>query len=643
MDLSVIIVNYNVQCFLQQCLASVFLASEGIDMEAWVVDNGSVDGSVEMVRQQFPQVHLIANNDNPGFAKANNQALREATGDYLLLLNPDTLVERDTFRKCLDFMHEHTDCGGLTVKMIDGKGKYLKESKRGFPSPETSFYKICGLTNIFPHNKRISSYYLGHLSEDETNEIDILPGAYLMISRRAYDKVGGLDESFFMYGEDIDYSWRIKLAGFKNYYLPSARIIHYKGESTKKGSLNYVYTFYNAMAIFAKKYFSGNGAKFYNILINIAIWVRASFSFLERLLQRLIVPSLDFIFALGGFVAIKQLWAIGNYNVSYYPPFYTWIVLPLYVLILMAGGWLVGGYDKPVKLWRMTRGMALGALALFVFYSLVNETMRYSRAILLLGAAWSITIVVLLRLGLSALNIQGYALRAKHRNVLIVGSDNEVDRVERLLCDIGIAPHFVGKVSTDKNADRLHYSATHINELIHYYNIDEITFCSKDVSIQEIINQMDSLKTTGVEFKIVPEESDNIIGSNAIYSSESLLAMDINTITTQLNCRNKRIFDIATSLIILTLSPIIFWIQKRKRSFFPHLFKVLIGKNSWVGYIAMDKEASSLPKIKEGVFSTADLMPRSQNFNIHRLNLLYAKSYKLSIDIAVLLKNIDNI
>ena len=242
MKLSIVIVNYNVKFFLEQCLVSVFEASEGIDTEVWVVDNNSVDGSVSMVREKFPQVHLIANSDNPGFSKANNQALRQITGEYALLLNPDTLVEKDTFRKCIDFMESHPDCGGLGVKMINGEGRYLPESKRGFPSPEVSFYKISGLIHLFPKSKRIARYYLGHLSEDETNEIEILPGAYLMIRKTVLDKIGLLDETFFMYGEDIDFSYRILLAGYKNYYLPSARIIHYKGESTKKGSMNYVYS-----------------------------------------------------------------------------------------------------------------------------------------------------------------------------------------------------------------------------------------------------------------------------------------------------------------------------------------------------------------------------------------------------------------
>lgn len=637
MDLSVIIVNYNVQYFLQQCLASVFEAGEDIDMEVWVVDNGSVDDSVDMVRHQFPQVHLIANSGNPGFARANNQALKQAGGDYLLLLNPDTLVEKDTFARCLDFMHSHPDCGGLGVKMINGKGKFLKESKRGFPSPEASFYKISGLIRLFPHHHRIAAYYMGHLPEDETNEIEILPGAYLMISRPAYDKVGGLDESFFMYGEDIDFSWRIRLAGFKNYYLPAARIIHYKGESTKKGSLNYVYTFYNAMAIFARKYFSGGCASFYNTLIRCAIWVRASISFVQRILCRIMVPLLDFLIAGGGFVLIKQLWAISNYNVNYYPASYTFVVLPLYVLVMMAVSWLAGGYEKPVRLGRIARGMAIGAFALLAFYSLVDETLRYSRVILVLGAVWSIASVLLLRLLYSVLNMQGYSFLPRHRNLLIVGKRKEAERVEHLLRDVGIAPNFVAKVALDDDKDYT-FSIGRLHDLIHYYKIDEVIFCSKDLSTQDIISYMAKLQTTGVEYKIAPGDSDYIIGSESINSSEDIYTVQIYSIAESLPRRNKRLLDIACALLLLLLSPLLLWCQHGRRHYFAHCWQVLAGCKSWVGYNPDDPDISELPVIKEGIFSPADLLPGAAKLNIHHLNLRYAKNYKLSTDLSILLK-----
>ncbi|MEG2337084.1 MAG: glycosyltransferase family 2 protein [Bacteroidales bacterium] len=249
-------VNYNVCSFLEQCLASVQKAISHLNVEIFVVDNNSVDGSVEMVKAKFPQVFCIDNKENVGFAKANNQAIRLAKGRYILLLNPDTVVEADTFDLCVAFMEETKDAGALGVKMLDGKGRFLPESKRGLPTPEVSFYKISGLSKLFPYSKRLGKYHLSYLDKDQIHSVDILSGAFMLLRTSVLEKIGLLDESFFMYGEDVDLSYRVLLGGYQNYYFPKTRIIHYKGESTKKGSLNYVIVFYRAMQIFAEKYFS---------------------------------------------------------------------------------------------------------------------------------------------------------------------------------------------------------------------------------------------------------------------------------------------------------------------------------------------------------------------------------------------------
>ena len=261
MKLSVVIVNYNVEHFLEQCLKSVFKAMDGIEGEVFVVDNHSVDGSVGMVKEKFPQAILIANKQNTGFSKANNQAIAVSKGQYVLLLNPDTVVEEDTFHTCIKFMDSHPDAGACGVKLIDGKGNYLPESKRGLPTPEVAFYKIFGLSTIFPKSKRFGKYHLGFLNAEETHEIEVLSGAFMFMRKEALDKSGFLDEAFFMYGEDIDLSYRITLSGYKVYYHPETRVIHYRGESTKKSSINYVFVFYQAMIIFARKHFSPNNAK----------------------------------------------------------------------------------------------------------------------------------------------------------------------------------------------------------------------------------------------------------------------------------------------------------------------------------------------------------------------------------------------
>ena len=254
-QLSIVIVNYNVKHFLEQVLYSVEAASQQLDVETWVVDNNSVDGSMEMVQEKFPWVKAIINKDNLGFSKANNQAIRQSNSRYVLLLNPDTVLQEDTLHKCIEYMDAHANVGGLGVRMIDGKGCFLPESKRGLPTPKAAFYKMSGLASIFPKSKEFGRYHMKYLSEWETNEVDVLAGAFMMLRSETLDKIGLLDEQFFMYGEDIDLSYRITLAGYNNVYFPETTIIHYKGESTKKKSVNYVRVFYNAMVLFAKKHY----------------------------------------------------------------------------------------------------------------------------------------------------------------------------------------------------------------------------------------------------------------------------------------------------------------------------------------------------------------------------------------------------
>jgi len=256
--LSVIIVNYNVKYFLEHCLNSVSKACNNIEAEIVVVDNASSDGSRSFLENRFPNVRFIWNESNLGFSKANNQALNSTAGEYTLFLNPDTIVPEDCFEKCLDFFAKHADCGAIGVKMIDGSGNFLKESKRSFPTPAASFYKLTGLHKLFPVSKRFAAYYAGHLSNSKTSSIEVLSGAFMMLSDKMLKRVKGFDEDFFMYGEDIDLSFRIKKTGFKNYYFAETTIIHFKGESTQKNNPEYAERFYGAMKLFVQKHYLDN-------------------------------------------------------------------------------------------------------------------------------------------------------------------------------------------------------------------------------------------------------------------------------------------------------------------------------------------------------------------------------------------------
>ncbi len=335
MKLSIIIVNYNVKYFLEQSLHSVRKAIKGLDVEVFVVDNNSVDGSIEMLLNKFHEVQTIANKNNVGFSKANNQGIKLAKGKYVLLLNPDTIVEEDTFSKIVQFMDEHQDAGGLGVKMVDGKGNFLPESKRGLPTPSVAFYKIFGLSRLFPKSRIFGKYHLGFLNREEIHEVDILSGAFMLLRKSVLDKIGLLDETFFMYGEDIDLSYRIIKAGYKNYYFPKTRIIHYKGESTKKSSVNYVIVFYRAMAIFAKKHFSAKNARLFSLLINLAVYFRAFLAIINRFFNRIALPLTDAILLFGGIISIKNYW---EHNVIFpyggeYPIEIVSVAIPLYIII----------------------------------------------------------------------------------------------------------------------------------------------------------------------------------------------------------------------------------------------------------------------------------------------------------------------
>lgn len=276
MKLSIVIVNYNVKYFLEQCLCSVRAAIAGLEAEVFVVDNHSTDGSIEYLRPRFPEVTFIENSDNPGFAKANNQAIRISQGEYVLLLNPDTVVGEDSLRTLCYFMDEHPEAGGIGVKMLEGHGQFLPESKRSFPSPWVSFCKIFGLSKFFPNSRLFARYSLPYLDREEIHSVEVLAGAFMLLRREALDKVGLLDEDFFMYGEDIDLSYRVVQGGYLNYYIPE-RLLHYKGESTKHGDIKYVKAFYGAMLIFYRKYYP-QASWLMSLLIQLAVFLKASLS-----------------------------------------------------------------------------------------------------------------------------------------------------------------------------------------------------------------------------------------------------------------------------------------------------------------------------------------------------------------------------
>ena len=654
MKLSIIIVNYNVSYFLEQCLQSVYAALKHVDAEVFVVDNHSVDNSVEMVQTKFPQVKLISNTENLGFSKANNQAIRLAEGEYVLLLNPDTVVEADTFEKIISFMDKTPDAGALGVKMVDGRGEFLPESKRGLPVPSVAFFKIFGLSKLFKKSKRFGHYHLTYLNPDEIHSVEVLSGAFMLLRQSVLDKIGLLDEDYFMYGEDIDLSYRVIKAGYKNYYYPETRIIHYKGESTKKGSLNYVFVFYRAMQIFAGKHFSNKNAFLFNAMINLAIWLRASLSIVKRLLFKVLVPLLDFLLIYAGTLGIALYWehAVFVDRGSHFPDFFLYLILPIYALVWTLSIYFANGYKKPVSIASVNQGIIGGTIFILLVYSLLSEDMRFSRAIIVFGAIWAFLATNLLRYIIKKLNLKNYPVGQKHNaRILIIGDEQETKRVSNLLNMTSLNNEFIGYINStaSEESKRPHFlgNISQLKDIIAIYRVGEVIFCGKNITAKEIIDIMSDTYNITLDYRIAPPESSYIIGSNSINASGDIYMMSLNSIGKKENRRKKYIFDSLISLFFFFLFPIFVWFVNRKKMFLRNIFLCLAGKKTWVGYcpIGDNDLLNALPQLKKGVLFPADALNLETYNNeiINQVNNLYARNYTLSNDLNIILKGFKNL
>lgn len=642
MDLTVVIVSYNVKYFLEQALHSTFKALEGIAGEVFVVDNNSADGSCEMVKRKFPQAILIENKQNTGFSKANNQAIQQAKGRYVLLLNPDTVVQEDSFKKCILFMDTHQDAGALGVKMIDGKGKFLPESKRSLPTPKVAFYKMFGFSTLFPKSKIFGQYHLGYLSNDEVHEVDVLSGAYMFIRKSVLDKIGYLDEEFFMYGEDIDLSYRITLAGYKNYYFPDTSIIHYKGESTKKTSVNYVFVFYRAMIIFAKKHYSQKNATLFSVLISFAIYIRAGISLVIRFFQKMHLFLMDMTVLYTIVYLTKLYWEVNHKFVEggSYPLRFMLINASVYTLMWLFGLYLAGAYEKIRSIAAIIKGTFWGLIAISILYAFAPETYRFSRAIIVLGSVGALLGAYINRLILYIIHFKKIDLSMSFNTTsIIVGSYKESNRVQELLIKAKINSKVAGYVATSDSetiGEDCLGKVEKLRDIVKIFKAEEIIFCSKDISTTQIIQWMGETGISGIQYKIVPEESTFIIGSNNKNTAGDFYAIDINmALSSPQLIRKKRLLDIFVSILLLPISPIVLLIVKNKPKFIQNLFNVLLGKKTWVGYFSTSNK-TELPKIKDGI-----LFPSSKTISVEpniaeKLNFIYAKTYAIEKDLFII-------
>lgn len=645
MDLSVIIVNYNVKALLEQTLLSVLKARQNLVMEVIVVDNQSADDSCDMVREKFPDLTLIANQENLGFSKANNQGIRIAKGRYILLLNPDTVISEDTLLKTVHFLDNTPNAGALGVRMIDGRGAFLPESKRGLPTPAVAFYKMSGLARLFPKSRTFGAYHLSYLDEKETNKVDILSGAFMMIRKSVLDEVGLLDESFFMYGEDIDLSYRIVKAGYDNYYFAETTIIHYKGESTKKHSINYVKIFYQAMAKFAAKHFSKQQGWWFGLCINLAIFARAAIALINRTFNALKLFLADFLLVFAGYYGLMRYWEIYNKFVigGFYPDVYIACHVPAYILLWLGGIALSGGYREPFKLSKTVRGVVFGSLALLAIYALLPENMRFSRALILLGSVWALLITVFLRLLTHFLRFGHLDTSASQLSqVLVVGSTEECKRVREILLNYPLRFKLLGFIKTKNDHSKGDWlgSSDNLPLLIEIYKANEIIFCASDISSAEIMHIMGQAGHSGVKYKIMPEKGAHIIGSNSKNTTGEFYSVDITpALSNKPVQQNKRLFDVLICFLLLPALPFLLFRYRFLGRVLQNWVACLRGSSTWVGYHPSPHNYD-LPGIKKGVFYVGqDLMSGIKDEQlIHNLNFIYAANYHWQNDLNILAK-----
>jgi GT2 family glycosyltransferase len=642
MDLTVVIVNYNVEHFLAQCLVSVERAvaaaeDAGYHVEICVVDNHSLDGSCAMVRKRFANVRLWELPENLGFSRANNLAVRATQGRWVLLLNPDTVVKEDGFIQVLRYADAHPRLGGMGVPMVDGQGRYLPESKRGLPDPWSAFCKITGLYRLAPRTRTFNRYYMGHIDRDQTAPIEILSGAYMLLRREALDQVGLLDETYFMYGEDIDLSWRLIQGGWENHYFAGTSIIHYKGESTKKGSLNYVLVFYKAMLIFTETHFAGRQAQLLSQTIRLAIYARAGLAIGSRLFARWGVFAGDWVLLWAGWML--TMWGYSRVTGIGYDERWAALAFAGYTGIWVASLAWMGGYERPWRLGTLLRAMAWATGGVLIGYALVPEDLRFSRAILLMGSVLAGISVLLIR---SSLHPKAWLRHGKQRR-LYVGSGAELERMVAMVraADLG-ANWPVGEQAwaldpggaEDAKSERwvggpqVVGGLEDLPEAIRIHRIQEVILSGRDVSAGQIIDAMSSAAARGVNFRIAWSDSEPLMGSGgpvAVPLTNLRRSLQMKSVQ-----RGKRLFDVLVSGLLLPVAPIL-WVTGR-RGWGRQAWGVMRGQRTWVGYAG---DGEGLPPIR-----TAVIRPQSEGDErmLRRMDLAYARDYRWTIDLSVVVQ-----
>jgi GT2 family glycosyltransferase len=664
-DISIVIVSYNVKEFLRGALKSVFHALESgkLTGEVFVVDNDSEDDSVRMVREEFPQVKLHALKENLGFGKANNIALREATGEYLLLLNPDTIVAEDTLEKMVEFMRAHPEAGMSGCKLLNADGSFQLSCRRGFPTPWASFTKLFGLSSLFPNSKLFAQYNLTYLSVNETYEVDALGGAFMLLSREAYEKTQGFDEDYFMYGEDLDLCFRVKKAGLAVYYAPVTATIHFKGESTKRSAINEVKVFYDAMHIFIKKNYGSSVV--FATLLRLGIFLRSLLAVVKKHRGAVLVMALDAL-AVSSSVLLASRFRFGYwFGLPHYDYPAALIVPPIVVVLAL---WVAKAYIPENR--RSARQLISGALISLIALSSLTyffKDFASSRSLLLLVSGIYLGLMIIARVGLKILDRIRYggehSAKPILRSTLIVGTDSEALRIAQLLSrsEIVLRYKVEGFVGRDLSSigeqvlphQQIVAAISTLPKYIREKKINEVIFASNALPYSEMLHVMQQVSeqnpTDIVNFNVVPSATDVILGRRKIEMLTEGPDSVLGLIPLEYNVQRlshkfaKRLVDVSLSAIALPFVGLYASITKDEgaRESVKQLNQVLRGDLSLVG-VAARKKGSQLSKA--GITSLAAITLASpdeaRDEDIEQLDLYYARHHSLGMDLEILLRSL---
>ena len=542
---------------------------------------------------------------------------------------------------------QQADAGALGIKMVDGSGRFLKESKRAFPSPLTSLFKLFGLAKLFPHSRIFSKYHLGYLNENKNNEIDVLAGAFMLVKKEVLEKVGSFDETFFMYGEDVDLSYRIQKSictdtgrHCKNYYFADSNIIHFKGESTRKGSMNYVRMFYNAMSIFVRKHYGGSQAGIFNVLIHIAIWFRAGLTAISSFVRRIGLPLIDAGLIFLSFWMMKSFWSRYIRSDIEYDRKLLLIAFSAYTIFYLITAYYAGLYDRWYKRSELVRSSVIATIVLLAAYALLPEQYRFSRAIILFGALLAFAVISILRwILIQAQVLNSNDDKADLLSTVIAGTAAEYEQTFQLLKEAGVHQRVLGRLSVSRDDMTAIGYWKNIPQLLSSIPFREVIFCAGSLSFAEIIEQIKQLPR-GVVAKIHAAGSSSIVGSDSKDTSGEAVSKENGyKLADPYNRRLKRLIDVSFSFFGILTFPVQLFIIKKPFAFLGNCIQVLVAQKTWIGYTATEK---NLPVLHTPVI-TCNGMPVSAvqplpKESLQMMDYWYARDYEPSVDLKLLWK-----